>query len=508
MKKIILYILIICLACQVAGCKGAGHNENKDSKKVENVQTEKEDEKSDEQKGEQEKAGDVTDKREESGTSAQTSDSTSNQNKTPTPAPTPAPSTTQKVPSAPKPPVSSNQNTSNEAGFGSSEVVEVEDVEEVEIPKVDAEITTVDSHKALAMNQYYQYSGLSGSEKKIYNAIYEGIKQCETYINLSSYSCTKDILDKVYHAVTGDNPQFFYLTNLYAYSGSGSKVDKLILLYMDGTKSDGLENGTVKANANRNTISQQIASFNNKINDILKLIPNNVSEIQKEKIIYEYLQDNIVYDYKAADLIYSDSANASHAFDVYGAACEKKAVCEGYAELFQFLCYCVGMNATQVSGTANGGPHMWNAVCIDSNWYMLDVTWDDGGTNGMHYYTYFNLTTNDMVSMNHTPDTTNLRVPSCTSKEHAFYKDFALYVENLEAAPSNYKKVLDYVASQQEKVLCIYSEAGSDKMQDYLSKQIYGAKSDVQKYIKSKGYAIVFESQYYISGKYFYIQIK
>lgn len=490
MKRILLFLCMLCLLCQITGCKDTIHNKKEEDVKVDS-QTDSS------------IKGDDTSTNEES-TSAQGS---SNTQAPSTDGQTPS-STIPTTPSTPKPPVSPNQNGSEQANFGSSEVVEVEDVEEVEIPKVEGEIVTVTSHTALAREQYYQYSGLNASEKQIYHAIYNGIKQCETYINLKSYGCNKETLDKVYHAVTGDNPQFFYLTNLYAYSSWNSRIDKLILLYMDGTNSDVLDNGRVKANANRDTISWQIASFNSKISEILQNISPSSSQIQKEKRIYDYLHDNITYDHQAAELIYSDSANASHAFDVYGAACEKKAVCEGYAELFQYLCYCVGINATQVSGTANGGPHMWNTVCIDSNWYMLDVTWDDSETGGMHYYTYFNLTANEMAAANHIPDTAGLRVPSCTSKAHAFYNHFALYVQDLTAAPSNYKEVIDYVVSQGEKTLCIYGEAGSEAMQDYISKQIFGSRSEVQKYIKSKGYKISFETTYYISGKYSYITIK
>ena len=497
MKRIVLFLCILCLLCQVSGCKNTIQNKKEENGKV------------DSQTDPSIKGDDpLTD---EESTSAQGSSDTQTPStgaQTPsTGAQTPSP-TTPTTPTTPKPPVSPNPNGSEQANFGSSEVVEVEEIEEVEIPKVEGEIVSVTSHTALAREQYYQYSGLNASEKQIYQAIYDGIKQCETYINLKSYGCNKETLDKVYHAVTGDNPQFFYLTNLYACSSWNSRIDKLILLYMDGTTSDVLDDGRVKANANRNTISRQIASFNSKISEILQKISPSSSQIQKEKRIYDYLQDNIAYDHQAAGLIYSDSANASHAFDVYGAACEGKAVCEGYAELFQYLCYCVGINATQVSGTANGGPHMWNTVCIDSNWYMLDVTWDDSETAGMHYYTYFNLTANEMAAANHIPSTTGVRVPSCTSKTHAFYNHFALYVQDLKATPSNYKKVIDYVVSQGEKTLCIYGEADSEAMQDYISNQIFGSKSEVQKYIKSKGYKISFESTYYISGKYFYIKIK
>jgi transglutaminase/protease-like cytokinesis protein 3 len=64
------------------------------------------------------------------------------------------------------------------------------------------------------------------------------------------------------------------------------------------------------------------------------------------------------------------------------------ALCDGYARLFKTLCDYAGIKSELISGYANGGMsrrrlkftpnHRWNAVYLDSAWYLLDPTWASG----------------------------------------------------------------------------------------------------------------------------------
>jgi transglutaminase/protease-like cytokinesis protein 3 len=63
------------------------------------------------------------------------------------------------------------------------------------------------------------------------------------------------------------------------------------------------------------------------------------------------------------------------------------AVCDGYAKLFKTLCDYAGVECEVILGygkcylekdTKFRTNHTWNAVKIDSNWYLLDVTWASG----------------------------------------------------------------------------------------------------------------------------------
>jgi transglutaminase/protease-like cytokinesis protein 3 len=69
------------------------------------------------------------------------------------------------------------------------------------------------------------------------------------------------------------------------------------------------------------------------------------------------------------------------------------AFCDGYSRLFKTLCKFAGIKAEVIFGYARantsrrfGVNHAWNAVYIDSSWYLLDVTWASGVINFSNQY--------------------------------------------------------------------------------------------------------------------------
>lgn len=72
----------------------------------------------------------------------------------------------------------------------------------------------------------------------------------------------------------------------------------------------------------------------------------------------------------------------------------KTAVCEGYANLFQQFCRELKISSQKVTGFSRGvgndietenpskSNHAWNIVCIESEWYLIDCTWDSGYMSG------------------------------------------------------------------------------------------------------------------------------
>ncbi|HEX6193942.1 MAG TPA: transglutaminase domain-containing protein [Chitinophagaceae bacterium] len=98
----------------------------------------------------------------------------------------------------------------------------------------------------------------------------------------------------------------------------------------------------------------------------------------------------------------------------------RRAVCDGYARLFQSLCNHAGIKSQVITGYARTkweGPdprfksnHTWNAVCIDSVWWLLDVTWASGyiarstGEFVRQYDDYYFLSTPEKFIEHHFPD--------------------------------------------------------------------------------------------------------
>lgn len=97
----------------------------------------------------------------------------------------------------------------------------------------------------------------------------------------------------------------------------------------------------------------------------------------------------------------------------------KTAFCDGYTRLFKILCDAAGIRSEIIKGYArhfNDRPrkrfavnHTWNAVCLDSNWYLLDVTWASGFVSWSNefvrqYNDFYFLTPPELFIQDHYPE--------------------------------------------------------------------------------------------------------
>lgn len=392
-----------------------------------------------------------------------------------------------------------NQNNKNEL----PETNEIPTQEQV--PEIEQEIIVQTSHTPISTDKYYQFSTLTTKQKNVYNEILSAIKTTKNIINLNSFNVSIDDAYLILQQVLCDYPEFFYVSK---YSSTvrnpiTKNISALILYYTDGITVDKIDNDFNLTSTNRDNISKQIKQFNNKVEEILKKIPTNATQIAKEKFIHNYLVLNTTYDHKSANLGELEFGQAiSHDWDVYGALVEGSAVCEGYAKAFAYLCRCVGINATTITGTSHGVGHMWNAVLLDNEWYLVDVTWNDGDhdndeTNWLDY-TYFNRTSKQFES-SHSVDT-DLAYPNCTATKNAFYNTYAINLTGNKIS-DNYKLIIDEAEKYKEETLHIYignNPINSEK----LHSNIFNNNSPVQQYIKSKNYKMRIKMQYITSGNY------
>lgn len=131
--------------------------------------------------------------------------------------------------------------------------------------------------------------------------------------------------------------------------------------------------------------SSEIAEFHQSVNlvaeNLEREFASDISREHKIKEIHDYLCDVIVYTDLKSDEDKSDHS-AAGVFLKGG-----KVVCEGYAKAFKILCNEFGIECVLIPGEVPQGPHMWNYVKMeDENWYMVDVTWDDGTIVDYNYF--------------------------------------------------------------------------------------------------------------------------
>lgn len=365
-------------------------------------------------------------------------------------------------------------------------------------------------HTPIDESKYYQYNILSETDKTIYSRIVDAINNTENMIDIRDLNFSVSDTDKISQIISqviADHPHWFWVTRYktFLYTPKDSQLTHIILLYTDGTVVDTLDsNYQITTKADRAVIANRISKFNEKINSILQTISPSLSALEKEKLIHDYIADNVKYDHSATGITPTFGAVMPSAYDSYGAVCEGLAVCEGYSKMFQYLCYLVGINSTQVMGTALGGGHMWNTVELDGNWYQIDTTWGDADLTINQVYSYFNLTT-EQISLDHTIDETLMPVPSCTSTEYAFTNTFGMEIHDLSNTPLNYQKAIDYAYKLNSKFVVIKLN-GNKVTTSYISNQFNKSSSTIKKYISSKNYSISFGGANTISD-YLYISI-
>ncbi len=104
---------------------------------------------------------------------------------------------------------------------------------------------------------------------------------------------------------------------------------------------------------------------------------------QRDRVraIYAWTATHIAYD--VANM-YTANASDNPAAVVLKTLSDRKAVCQGYAEVFRELCANCGIQSYVIHGYTRqnsviaGLPHAWVVAVVDSLWYFFDPTWGSG----------------------------------------------------------------------------------------------------------------------------------
>ena len=112
----------------------------------------------------------------------------------------------------------------------------------------------------------------------------------------------------------------------------------------------------------------------------------SLNEAESAYFIFKWLSKNIEYEcyaYTHGTINYSESY----------AYIEGKGVCNSYSLIFMTMCKALGLEYVLISGYSKGTSyfdgqmptktnHAWNAVKIDSQYYLIDSTWGAGTCSG------------------------------------------------------------------------------------------------------------------------------
>ena len=247
--------------------------------------------------------------------------------------------------------------------------------------------------------EYWRSTLTTQAERDAYDAIAAGAAAYQTRIEMTS-AVSWQQADRIYTLFRNDHPEVFWYNSGYYGTGPESHIDAINLSLSVEAKDIPAKKKQIEAAAKK----------------ILDDIPNGTADILAEWTVYQRLATEITYD-----------LSAPHPRDLYGALVEKRCVCVGFADAFQYLCSRLGIRTIGITGQATNSAgkteaHRWNAVLIGGQWYQVDVTFAAGGA--LSRLQYFN--NSEKIRTNHTPLQSMSTLPSFTAGAAEYFRYFGL----------------------------------------------------------------------------------
>lgn len=194
-------------------------------------------------------------------------------------------------------------------------------------------------------------------------------------------------LGQIYDCLTADLPYEMYWADnqfswgySFAQNGARAEVRNLVVYLQAAQAYRGSE--TTSVSARKVSAARQAAENAKAVVDKYQ----NLSDYDKLTAYRDEVCRLVSYEFSAADggTPYGDPWQLVHVFD---GDPDTNVVCEGYAKAFKYLCDLSSFDADiacfTVSGTMDGGRHMWNVLRMeDGRYYLADVTNSDSGMIG------------------------------------------------------------------------------------------------------------------------------
>ena len=135
------------------------------------------------------------------------------------------------------------------------------------------------------------------------------------------------------------------------------------------------------------------------LGDVIREAGQKTTDYDKAKVIYNWIIENIEYDYATYNTESSEFGHMPEKDSILHVMSTKKAMCGGYANLFNYVAKLCGLDGTKVDGLSeDGNGHIWNIVLdkVTNEYIFIDTTY---GVND--YENNFTYLPNHEFSKNH-----------------------------------------------------------------------------------------------------------
>lgn len=193
------------------------------------------------------------------------------------------------------------------------------------------------------------------SDDDIFSGIVESL---ENMSMVSEYSCIVDAdrTEKIINTIREKRPELFWITGFT--TTYLSKKTKIEIDVMNGYNTEELE-----------TMYDDIVAS---ADELIRQIPAPLDTYGTVVFVHDYIIRNCEYHTEGAE-----SGEYGLWSSAYGCLVDGQAVCQGYAEAFQYIMNRLDIECGICRGFAKGNRHAWNYVNIDGDYYWIDLTWDD-----------------------------------------------------------------------------------------------------------------------------------
>ena len=236
----------------------------------------------------------------------------------------------------------------------------------------------------------YPYSGLTEREQQLYQTLYNGIADFKSVITLPDTFTDKEY-ERVYLLVSMQEPDFFYLSDVYELSPEMTAAQMHYLMGREQAQK----------------MAQELEAASARI--VSRLSPAQ-SEAQKLLLIHDAIASGCTY------------AQGDMSDNAYGCLVDGYAMCEGYAKALVYVARRAGIEAMCVTGKSlRGVLHVWNIAKLGGNYYNVDVTWDDDDSYmGAVAHTCFAVP-DSLFAYDHRTDRNAFIPPACDLSDAGYY---------------------------------------------------------------------------------------
>ncbi len=305
--------------------------------------------------------------------------------------------TTASIPAITAPPVTAITGGSNE------EIISRTDTSAV---KPD-ETPGFSNGKSINLYRPYSYRSLNDTQQYVYDMLINAMEHYRTELTIpASVSVSDEDYKSVYQLLYNDDSFIYYIGTLINY-----KV------------ANGNKNIEIQYKYTQDEVLRMQDEIEAAADEILSGIDSGMTKYDIIRYFYDEITVNCVYD------VSSPNCN-----DIYGCFVNKKAKCGGFSKAFNYLCSKAGIECILVTGDYEG-PHMWNMVNIDNEWYHVDVTMGIVKNAEEKYvrYDYF-CVTDDFIENNRTVYTQSYDYPEAVHSTYNYFYFNGLIAETYEDA--------------------------------------------------------------------------